>query len=186
MRRHERVAVSHTSNPPPILLCPTQTGLHAGLGHVQGHASMSGFWAPPHLPLARFPTPTPHSTNMPQPCCPSASPAAWWSRVRCSLRHLQRATQRCRFSTSDRRPSVCLRRLRPHALDEKCIRSEAELTIMQMPWDAMSSSAKTLGSLRTATHALQESAQVGNIVRRGNRGGELTSGPPYSSMVLNR
>jgi hypothetical protein len=131
-------------------------------------APRSGFWAPPRLPSARFPTPTPHSTNMPQPCCPSASPAACWSRVRCSLQHLQRATQRCRSSTSDRRLSVCLR---PHALDENSIRSEEELTMMQMPWDAMSSSAKTFGSLRTATQALQGSAQVGNIVRRGNKGG---------------
>ena len=118
-----------------------------------------------------------------KPCCPYDSPAACWSRVRGSLQHLQRATQRCRSSTSDRRPSVCLR---PHALDENSIRSEAELPMMQMPWDAMSSSAKTFGSLRTATHALQGSAQVGNIVRRGNRGGELTSGPPESSMVLKR
>ena len=146
-------------------------------------APRSGFWAPPRLSPARFPTPTPHSTNMPQPCCPSASPAACWSRVRCSLQHLQRATQRCRSSTSDRRLSVCLR---PHALYENSIRSEEELTMMQMPWDAISSSAKTFGSLRTATQALQGSAQVGNIVRRGNRGGELTSGPPESSMVLKR
>ena len=168
MRHCESDVGSHTSNPPPILRCPAQTRLHAGLGHVQGMRRGAGSGRPPASPPPGSPPQPPTQPTCRSPAAHPASPAACWSRVRCSLQHLQRATQRCRSSTSDRRLSVCLR---PHALDENSIRSEEELTMMQMPWDAMSSSAKTFGSLRTATQALQGSAQVGNIVRRGNKGG---------------
>ena len=163
MRHCESDVGSHTSNSPPILRCPTQTGLHAGLGHVQGMRRGAGSGRPPASPPPDSPPqlPTQPTCRSPAAHLPAQPHAGAACAALCSICSAP-------LSAADPRHRIDGR---AHALDENSIRSDVELTMMQMPWDAMSSSAKTFGSLRTATQALQGSAQVGNIVRRGNKGG---------------
>ena len=166
MRRHESVAVSHTSNPPPTYLVPPRPGCTPTWGMCRGMRGGAASAPPPFPP----PDPAPHLPTQPvcrSPCRPSALPSRCPTLAARPTAAALRTLQRCKILDVRSTSSACLQ---PDALEEDGIGSAVELTMLPMPVGAMSSSTKSSEDSRTVAKAQQASAQIGNVVRRGQRG----------------
>ena len=103
-----RCLVGKPRGPPTrVLQRPTLTGLHAGRGACAGTCAGRGRRRPRRTPPAWNPFPTPQPITLPQPCRPSACPAAHRRPPRGRLAGPRRRIWRRGRSTSDRSSRPC-------------------------------------------------------------------------------
>ena len=159
-----RCLVGKPRGPPTrVLQRPTLTGLHAGRGTCAGTCAGRGRRRPRRTPPAWNPFPTPQPITLPQPCRPSACPAAHRRPPRGRLAGPRRRIWRRGRSTSERssRPCPWPREVVEEGVGSACSEAPEE----GVAGGAAGSSTKKRGSLRPAARRHKVSAQARAWVR---------------------
>ena len=177
-----RCLVGKPRGPPTrVLQRPTLTGLHAGRGACAGTCAGRGRRRPRRTPPAWNPFPTPQPITLPQPCRPSACPAAHRRPPRGRLAGPRRRIRhREGRPPSDRRVLVRGRArswrtvsVAQRGSGGRCRRGCRRLV------DEEARQPSTCG---TQTQSVSAGARMGQV--RAGRGGASPSSPPNSSLVV--
>ena len=181
-----RCLVGKPRGPPTrVLQRPTLTGLHAGRGTCAGTCAGRGRRRPRRTPPAWNPFPTPQPITLPQPCRPSACPAAHRRPPRGRLAG-PRLVPGAVFGAGEGRPPSDRR-----VLVRGRARSWRTVSVAQRGSGGrcrrgcrrlVDEEARKPSTCGTQTQSVSAGARMGQV--RAGRGGASPSSPPNSSLVV--